>query len=90
MSTFIGLAGANYGLVSCWAASSLATCNTKNGFFPGATPSSGPSTFLNEINKNSEAEAEKVYTIWSKYDEVIMHNSQVWDKITCRIPGQTS
>lgn len=89
VKTFVGLAGANYGLVACWTASSIPTCNGKDGFFPGSTPSAGPSAFLNEINTNTEAEGSKVYTIWSQYDDLIMYECKVWGKITCRIPGQT-
>lgn len=55
VKTFIGLAGANMGLTACWTASSIVTCNTKDGFFPGAAPSSGPSTFLNDLNINGGA-----------------------------------
>lgn len=55
VKTFVGLAGANYGLVACWTATSIPTCNTKDGFFPGAVSSSGPSVFLKEINTNSGA-----------------------------------
>jgi triacylglycerol lipase len=42
---FIGLAGANLGLVACLAPT-LPTCNAVDGFFPGYTAASGPSTFL--------------------------------------------
>lgn len=43
VKTFIGLAGANLGLTACWTASAITTCNTKDGFFPGASSISGPS-----------------------------------------------
>lgn len=89
VKTFIGLAGANYGLVACWTATVMPTCSAKDGFFPGALPTSGPSTFLNEINTNQGSEASKVYSIWSKNDDIILYNAEVWGKITCRIPGQT-
>jgi len=52
---FIGLAGGNYGLTACYSASIYTTCGKVDGFFPGALPSSGPSTFLNEINTNGGA-----------------------------------
>lgn len=55
VNVFIGLAGANLGLTACWTSSVLPTCGTKDGFFPGATSFSGPSQFLNDLNKNSEA-----------------------------------
>lgn len=47
VKTFIGLAGANYGLTACYSTSILPTCNGKDGFYPGALASSGPSKFLN-------------------------------------------
>lgn len=88
VKTFIGLAGANLGLTACWTATTMPTCGTKDGFFPGAMPSSGPSTFLNDLNVNGGAEGDKVYTIWSKYDDLILYECVVWGKVTCRIPGQ--
>lgn len=55
VNVFIGLAGANYGLTACWTASALPTCGTKDGFFPGLISTSGPSQFLNDLNKNGGA-----------------------------------
>lgn len=72
VKTFVGLAGANYGLTACWTSSVLPTCNAKDGFFPGLAPSSGPSKFLNDLNTNGGSEGGKVYTIWSKYDDLIL------------------
>ena len=88
VKTFVGLAGANYGLTACWTATSMPTCNTKDGFFPGALSTSGPSKFLNDLNTNGGAEADNVYTIWSKYDDLILMQCVVWGKVTCRIPNQ--
>jgi triacylglycerol lipase len=89
VNTFVGLAGANLGLTACWTATTINTCNTKDGFFPGALSTSGPSVFLADLNKNGGAEGDKVYTIWSKYDDLILYECVVWGKVTCRIPGQT-
>lgn len=55
VKAFIGLAGANYGLTACYSATTFPTCNKVDGFYPGALPSSGPSTFLNDINVNGGA-----------------------------------
>ena len=52
VKAFIGLAGANLGLTACYNAFTLPTCGKIDGFFPGALPSSGPSTFLNDLNTN--------------------------------------
>jgi triacylglycerol lipase len=90
VKNFIGLAGANLGLTACYSASSITTCNSKDGFYPGALPSSGPSMFLNDLNVRGGAEGDKVYAIWSKYDDLILYDCVVWGKVTCRIPGQTA
>ena len=50
VKTFIGIAGGNLGLTSCYSATTLPTCNIKAGFFPGATSFSHPSDFLNDLN----------------------------------------
>jgi hypothetical protein len=89
VNSFIGLAGANLGLTSCWSASIIPTCNNRDGFYPGATQLSAPSVYLNDLNLNGGAEGDKVYTIWSKFDDLIMYQCVVWGKVTCRIPGQT-
>lgn len=89
VKTFVGLAGANLGLTACWTASTIPTCNAKDGFFPGTTSASGPSVYLKDLNTNGGAEGDKVYTIWSKYDDLILYECVVWGKVTCRIPGQT-
>ena len=52
VKTFVGLAGANLGLTACWTASAIPTCNARDGFFPGALSTSGPSKFLNDLNTN--------------------------------------
>lgn len=88
VKTFVGIAGANMGLTACWSASVIPTCNAKDGFFPGALPSSGPSKYLNDLNVSGGPEGDKVYTIWSKYDDLITLECLVWGKVTCRIPGQ--
>lgn len=90
VKVFVGLAGANYGLTSCYSTSILPTCGKVDGFFPGALPSSGPSKFLNDLNINGGAEGQNVYTIWSKFDDLIGLECVVWGKSTCRIPSQTA
>jgi hypothetical protein len=52
-------------------------------------PNSGPSIFLDELNKNPSKEGKKVYTIWSRYDDLIGYNNMVWGNLTARIPFQT-
>ncbi len=85
---FIGLAGANLGLTACTGGSLIPTCSNIDGFNPGSLPTSGPSKFMASLNANPGAEATSVYTIWSKYDDIITPQCTVWGKVTCRIPGQ--
>lgn len=50
VSTFIGLAGVNLGLMQCIPNIAFNYCNKNDGLFPGATALSTPSTFLNSLN----------------------------------------
>lgn len=90
VKTFVGLAGANLGLNQCYGATAIPTCGAVDGFYPGLLSTSGPSKYLAEINSNSAAEAGKVYTIWSKYDDLIQSQCLVWGKVTSRINGQAA
>lgn len=84
--TFIGLAGANLGLTACFSPA-MPTCGTVDGFFPGYTATAGPSTYLKDLN-NDGKEGDKVYTIWSEFDDLIGYGCVVYGKITSRISGQ--
>ncbi len=90
VKTFVGLAGANLGLNQCYGSNVFPTCSTQDGFYPGLLATSGPSKFLSDLNVNGGPEANNVYTIWSKYDDLILSDCLVWGKITSRISGQTS
>lgn len=70
---FIGIAGANYGLTACYGVSpdKYPTCNKVDGFYPGLMASSSPSTYLNQLNVEGGPEGDGIFTIWSKYDNVI-------------------
>lgn len=73
VKSFIGLAGVNLGLMQCIPNFALNYCNKVDGLFPGATAFSNPSTFLSNLNTMGGTEGEKVYTVWSKYDELILN-----------------
>jgi hypothetical protein len=88
VKTFVGLAGANLGLTACFNGGVIPTCSNIDGFNPGVLATSGPSKFLADLNTNGGAEGSKVYTIWSKNDDLIQLQCVVWGKVTCRIPGQ--
>ena len=89
IKTFIGLAGANLGLNACMGLGTIDTCSAIDGFNPGSTPTSGPSTFMKELNSDGVAEGGKVYTIWGQFDTTIGYNGLVWGtKVTPRINDQ--
>ena len=86
---FIGIAGGNYGLTACFQSEEIIpTCSHIDGFDPGRLPTSGPSEYLKDINKNAGGDGDNVYAIWSKFDEAIGEECVVWGKVTCHIPGQ--
>ncbi|MEO1051905.1 MAG: lipase [Bacteroidota bacterium] len=93
VDTFVGIAGANYGLTSCFfSGTSIPTCSDRNGFYPGylyfgAGPY-GVSEFLTGLNNNSSKEGTYVYSLWSTVDEVIGGGTLVYGRYTCRIPRQ--
>jgi pimeloyl-ACP methyl ester carboxylesterase len=89
VDTFVGIAGANWGLVDCYTDFLIPTCATVNGFFPGIAP--GPiqlSAILTDINYVGGPEAGFVFTIYSLTDEVIGYGDLVWGKFTSKIMTQ--
>lgn len=93
VDTFVGIAGANRGLTSCYySGTGVPTCNDVNGFYPGyifwgAGPY-GVSNFLTELNNNPTKEANNVYSIWSSADQVVGYGCIVYGENTCRINTQ--
>lgn len=90
IDTFVGIAGANWGLTSCYMiGGSTPTCGATNGLYPGYMYGPvGLSSILSSINGRSRYEGSKVYTIWSTADEIIMYGDVVWGRYTSQIPGQ--
>jgi triacylglycerol lipase len=88
VKTFVGIAGYNMGLVSCAPGPILPFCSNKDGFFPGTVLGTGLSEYLNDLNLHGGTEATSVWTIWSQNDEKAGPGSIVFNKVTCRIPGQ--
>ncbi len=93
VDTFVGIAGANRGLVSCYqTGGSTPTCANTNGLYPGYLIGYfgpyGISNILVNINSSSHYEGTYVYTIWSTVDEVIGYGNIVYGKYTSQIPGQ--
>lgn len=93
VDTFIGIAGANQGLVSCYLAGpTTPTCGTTNGFYPGYMwwgTIFEQSDFLKELNQGSGYEGTHRYSLWSSVDQVVTGACIVWFKNTCQVPGQT-
>lgn len=73
IKTFIGIAGVNLGLMQCIPNIAFNYCNKVDGLFPGATSFGQPSTFLANVNAEPGREGQNVYTVWSKYDELILN-----------------
>ena len=93
VDTFVGIAGANRGLTTCYLSGpTTPTCGSTNGFYPGYLVGGfgpyGVSAFLVELANASHYEGTYVYTIWSSADEVIGYGTVVYGQSTCRIPAQ--
>lgn len=90
VDTFVGIAGANWGLVSCYqSGGGMPTCAGTNGLYPGYWYGPmGLSSILTDINATSHYEGSHVYTIWSTADEIIGGGDLVWGRYTSQIPGQ--
>lgn len=93
IDAFVGIAGANQGLVSCYQVNGgTPTCDNENGLYPGylwwGFGPYGVSDYLEEINSTINYEGAYVYSIWSTVDEVIGYGNIVYGLYTSRIPGQ--
>ena len=93
VDTFVGIAGANRGLTSCYqTGGSTPTCAATNGLYPGywnGVGVSGLSAYLANLQSSSSYEGSYRYSIWSSVDEVIGYGDVVYYDYTSRIPGQT-
>jgi triacylglycerol lipase len=93
VDTFVGIAGANRGLVACaLTGPSTPTCGATNGLYPGTYLGRGArSQLLRALDAREGFEGEHVFTIWSPEDELINtigQGSLVWGEVTSRIAGQ--
>jgi triacylglycerol lipase len=92
VDTFVGIAGGNLGLASCYATPGVPTCAPTNGFYPGylfGFSVVNMSNILTDINATSRYEGAFRYSIWSTVDEVAGGACLVWGRNTCRVPGHT-
>lgn len=93
VDAFVGIAGANWGLVSCYqTGGATPTCAATNGLYPGYAAGSPPwglsNILYNENYSGAYYEGAYVYTIWSTVDEVIGYGNVVYGRYTSQIPGQ--
>lgn len=93
VDTFVGIAGGNLGLTSCYLSGpTTPTCGSTNGLYPGYLYLglvTGRSDFLNNLLASSRYEGAYRYTIHSTVDEIIGYGGLVYGQYTSRIPGQT-
>jgi triacylglycerol lipase len=94
VDTFVGIAGANLGLVACYETGpSSPTCAETNGFYPGVLSGSmvtARSSYLNDLLATQGYEGAFRYSLWSSVDELIGYGDIVYGTPTSRLPGQTS
>lgn len=96
VDTFVGIAGGNRGLYSCYLSGpTTPTCGNTNGLYPGYLVGlviTGRSAFLNDLLAASGYEGAYRYSIWSTVDEIVAVAGTaglVYGEYTSRIPGQT-
>ncbi len=93
VDTFVGIAGANLGLTSCYQTGpGTPTCGSTNGLYPGYLYFglvTGRSAYLNDLMASSGYEGAYRYSIYSTADEIIGYGGVVYGGYTSRIPGQT-
>jgi triacylglycerol lipase len=83
VDAFVGIAGANKGLVSCYViGGATKTCDNTTGLYPGylfwGMGPYGVSDILVDINSQQKYEGRYIYTIWSTVDEVIGYGCLVY------------
>ncbi len=93
VDTFVGIAGANLGLTSCYQTGpTTPTCGSTNGLYPGYLTIfgvAGRSAFLDDLLSKSKFEGSYRYSIHSTADEIIGYGGIVYGEYTARLPGQT-
>lgn len=91
IDTFLGIAGANVGLTSCWySGPGTPTCGATNGFYPGTSNGFfvyGRSAFLDDL-LSRRGEASYIASMYSPGDEILGASDLVWGVNTAQIPGQ--
>ena len=86
VDTFVGIAGANYGLVNCYLMYYVDTCNEANGFYPGEAHDVDLSKYLDAVNKNTIKEGAHTFAIFSTWDDLIGYGDEVYGVYTSEFP----
>jgi triacylglycerol lipase len=86
VDTFIGIAGANYGLVNCEYTFTLPTCAPYLGFYPGTYGPEDLSYYLHNLNTNTIREGKNIFAMMSTWDDLISYGDLVWGKYTSDFP----
>ena len=94
VDAFVGIAGANFGLTSCFLTGpTTPTCSAGNGLYPGTllgVAVTGRSAYLTDLLQTSGYEGGFRYALWSTVDEIIGYADIVYGQPTSRLPGQTA
>ena len=94
VDAFVGIAGANLGLVDCYLAGpTTPTCGNGSGLDPGYLfwgAVVGRSTFLNDLLAHPGTEGAYRYSLLSTVDEVVGYGDLVYGSYTSSLPGQTA
>jgi len=89
VDTFVGIAGANWGLTTCYLLPVYDTCSSLNGFYPGyMVGAKGLSQYLLDLNQDSTREGSTVVSMYSTYDDVILYGDLVWGTYTSSIVNE--
>ena len=92
VDAFVGIAGGNLGLSSCFLSGpDTPTCGATNGFYPGALVGVsvlGRSAFLDALLESPHAEGGHVFSMWSPGDELLGPGALVWGASTAELPQQ--
>ena len=89
IDTFVGIAGANWGMATC-AVPASPICSAQTGFYPGwwnGFELQQLSSILQVLNQSTGREGQHIFSIWSTLDAVIGSGCVVWGQNTCRVPG---
>jgi len=93
VDAFVGIAGANLGLTSCYVTGpTTPTCGSTNGLYPGfwnGLGVSGRSAYLDNLLSKSSYEGAFRYALFSTVDEIIGGGDLVYGSYTSRLPGET-